>query len=481
MAFALDPRERIRGVILALNPSRTCRGKVVDRSGAPAPRARLRVWMPPHLAAAGPEDRDADDQGSFEYPAVHEAVLEARHAGAVARAQVGFRGFADCAVTLRLGPPRHGETGAISGRVEGPSGQPAPGLMVETRARPDWTEEPRYAFARAVTGADGRFELGPLDDLGYDVVALHRGQAVASAERVKAGSGDVVLRELATGRVRGTVRDADGAVAVTSFSVLLMAARGGVARQPAAHTRYDARGDFDIEEIPPGKYSALVVGKGYAPSEPQPLEIRPAEIAASSFTPGRGSRVHGQVIDRQSKQPMAGAEVSLEGRRAGAATMLPLSAATITDARGHFENAGAPPGRRSLLATAPRHHGRLVGGLDAADGKDVGPVVVELAALKPGEVRRVETVGVGAMFAAVEDGLVFRKVMPGTVAAEAGLSAGDVVLAIDGTNLRGLPAEDSIQRIRGPEGSVITLRVRRATDGKVADVELVRRPVTGPR
>lgn len=106
VAFALRPRERIRGVLLALSPTRTCRGRVVDRSGAPTPRARLRVWMPPHLATAAPEDRETDEQGTFEFLAIDGVVLEARHAQAVARVEVGPRRSADCTVTLRLGPPR---------------------------------------------------------------------------------------------------------------------------------------------------------------------------------------------------------------------------------------------------------------------------------------------------------------------------------------------------------------------------------------
>jgi carboxyl-terminal processing protease len=88
-------------------------------------------------------------------------------------------------------------------------------------------------------------------------------------------------------------------------------------------------------------------------------------------------------------------------------------------------------------------------------------------------------VGIGAVLSSAPDGLELRRVMPDTPAADAALAAGDVVLEIDGTVLKGMSIEDAIQRIRGPEGSVVTLRVRRA-GGAVEEIPLTRRPVSGP-
>jgi carboxyl-terminal processing protease len=53
--------------------------------------------------------------------------------------------------------------------------------------------------------------------------------------------------------------------------------------------------------------------------------------------------------------------------------------------------------------------------------------------------------------------------LPGSPAEMAGLKAGDLVLDTDGTSLDGLSVDDARGRIRGPKGSVVTLRIQRGT------------------
>ncbi len=53
-----------------------------------------------------------------------------------------------------------------------------------------------------------------------------------------------------------------------------------------------------------------------------------------------------------------------------------------------------------------------------------------------------------------------REVFPGGPAALAGVLAGDVIEEIDGTNTEGLSIAKVIERLRGPEGSQVTIRVR---------------------
>ena len=49
-------------------------------------------------------------------------------------------------------------------------------------------------------------------------------------------------------------------------------------------------------------------------------------------------------------------------------------------------------------------------------------------------------------------------------AEKAGLQAGDLILAADGTSLDGLTVDEARDRIRGPKGSTVTLTVRRGSD-----------------
>ena len=75
----------------------------------------------------------------------------------------------------------------------------------------------------------------------------------------------------------------------------------------------------------------------------------------------------------------------------------------------------------------------------------------------------------------MEDGLI-KVISPidGTPAAKAGVKPGDYIAAIDGTSIQGMPLNDAIDKMRGPEGSKVTLTVIRAGDKKPFDISLTR-------
>ena len=49
----------------------------------------------------------------------------------------------------------------------------------------------------------------------------------------------------------------------------------------------------------------------------------------------------------------------------------------------------------------------------------------------------------------------------GTPASEAGVQPKDVIVTIDGKSTKGMSTEDAVKLIRGPEGSEVTLGLRR--------------------
>ena len=65
----------------------------------------------------------------------------------------------------------------------------------------------------------------------------------------------------------------------------------------------------------------------------------------------------------------------------------------------------------------------------------------------------------------MENGLV-KVISPidNTPASKAGLKAGDYIAAINGVAVQGLNLDDAIDKMRGPEGSKITLTILRTTD-----------------
>jgi hypothetical protein len=225
----------------------------------------------------------------------------------------------------------------------------------------------------------------------------------------------------------------------------------------------------------------MVIAHGRAPSEEQVAEVAPDPAApgALSFALRAGTRAHGQVVERGSRKPLAGVRVMVEGR-AGLSEMVPLTSEVVTGQDGRFELRGVPVGRFSLLASASGYHGRVLGGLDMKGDEDLGPLVVDLAAVKEGEKARIELIGIGARMAAKDGAIVIGEVSSGGGAARAGLEPGDHVLAIDGQPVSELGFGAAVQRIRGAEGTVVVLRVRRAVNGEELDLHVTRALVRGP-
>lgn len=88
-------------------------------------------------------------------------------------------------------------------------------------------------------------------------------------------------------------------------------------------------------------------------------------------------------------------------------------------------------------------------------------------------------VGIGVSIqTTVNDGVQILSVLEGSPAQEAGLSAGDRILSVDGVTLE--PGMDPSSLIRGEAGSRTTLTVRLHSTGKTRDFTLERRAVVIP-
>lgn len=69
--------------------------------------------------------------------------------------------------------------------------------------------------------------------------------------------------------------------------------------------------------------------------------------------------------------------------------------------------------------------------------------------------------GIGATVDLVEGRLVIVRVLPKSPALQAGLKAGDVILAVDDQSLEGKTILEAISLIRGPRGTIVRLKVQR--------------------
>jgi carboxyl-terminal processing protease len=80
-------------------------------------------------------------------------------------------------------------------------------------------------------------------------------------------------------------------------------------------------------------------------------------------------------------------------------------------------------------------------------------------------------VGIGVQLENKKDEVLVAAPIEGSPAEEAGIEAGDVVVAVDGESVRGKDISEVIQKVRGPEGSQVRLTVLRDGEERVFDLE----------
>ncbi|MBN8865967.1 MAG: S41 family peptidase [Solirubrobacterales bacterium] len=85
------------------------------------------------------------------------------------------------------------------------------------------------------------------------------------------------------------------------------------------------------------------------------------------------------------------------------------------------------------------------------------------------------TVG-GNSDAGLEVGFVFR----GSPAADAGLKAGDLIVSVDGESIRGEDVDLIVAKIKGPEGTDVTLGIKKGGKGEAKDFKLTREQIRVP-
>jgi len=88
--------------------------------------------------------------------------------------------------------------------------------------------------------------------------------------------------------------------------------------------------------------------------------------------------------------------------------------------------------------------------------------------------------GIGLSIVSVKRGLRAVQVFPGSPAAAAGMEPGDVVVSVDGDPIAGESSTEATAKIKGPEGSEVTVGVLDAKSGKVRDLKLTRAEVSLP-
>lgn len=88
--------------------------------------------------------------------------------------------------------------------------------------------------------------------------------------------------------------------------------------------------------------------------------------------------------------------------------------------------------------------------------------------------------GIGLSVVGVEKGLRVAAVFPRSPADRAGIEPGDTVVSVEGESIAGQSSTEATQKIKGPEGTEVTIGVRDGKTGKVRDLTLTRAEVLLP-
>ncbi|ACG75346.1 conserved hypothetical protein [Anaeromyxobacter sp. K] len=235
---------------------------------------------------------------------------------------------------------------ALSGRVTGPDGRPAPArleLVPLASALGDAAPDaPPEELARVETGRRGAFEVPGLAPGLYAVRADGAGFHALLVPRVAVPrAAPLELRLDALALLDGVVTGADGRPAA-----------GAVVRAASAdhwaEMTVGEDGRFQLP-VPAGEYRLLAGRGGEAAALAERVTAGPGTARRGlALRLGPGAALEGQVVRASGGAPLAAAEVVLRPHQASAA----LARATA-DASGRFRVEGLAPGPWDVLAAAP--------------------------------------------------------------------------------------------------------------------------------
>ncbi|HUB99985.1 MAG TPA: PDZ domain-containing protein, partial [Solirubrobacterales bacterium] len=88
--------------------------------------------------------------------------------------------------------------------------------------------------------------------------------------------------------------------------------------------------------------------------------------------------------------------------------------------------------------------------------------------------------GIGLSVGPAKKGLLVAQVFGRSPAAEAGIKAGEVIVSVDGNSIAGLETTEATAKIKGPEGTQVTVGVLDPKTGKTRGLTLTRAQVSLP-
>lgn len=259
-----------------------------------------------------------------------------------------------------------GETAALAGRVIDVTGRPVADVRVFAESAITTSDEQgRFSFeqlpaqpVRVDITAEG-YQRGGIDDLGRPTVDLSDGQPVEGLELVVARSASLAGRIVAGGQpVEG---------ASINLSYVFAEGLKGEPLQPYIVSRVavsDEDGEFELDEIAPGRLQILVDSDRYPFAESDDLYFRPGQQRHDVVVDlAPSARLYGRVFDAEDEP--VDADVQL----------IPLdtqgASKTVGAGSGQFEFADLTEGRYELRVHAEGFRTKIVDSVEIGAADDV--------------------------------------------------------------------------------------------------------------
>lgn len=447
----------VRGITVFMFPAVDYTGLVVDDKGKPVAGAKVRLLGTPvgeQMIDKLETEWTSDKEGKFTFHAADDAVFVAT--SGKLRGYGLLDGSAAITHVMRIivvgnAPARDLK---ITGRVVANN---APVANVLVRAEPG-EQDPVHvrSVAFATTDANGAFTLEDVDDRGYELFAESDGYAQARLAPVMGGAKDVVVTLDKGQTIAGRVVDSGGDP-VSSYTLLGYKRTGARRELVLSRSIVDARGNFAVQ-VSDGEFDLMASASGWAPSA---YVVAHAGDVGVELKVSTGATLSGTVLAADGSGPIPYVRVMREAR-GGGSSVQPANAGTVTRQDGTFELTGIPPGPLSITITGGGFHPKIEAGMTASDGAKLGPLTIQLVALKPGETPQLELVGIGVKLSANGKAVTVDAVIPGGGAEAAGIVAGDEVVAVDGIPVTESGLDGAVAKIRGVEGTTLSVTLQRA-------------------
>ncbi len=202
------------------------------------------------------------------------------------------------------------------------------------------------------SGPDGRFVFDTLAPGDHTISATADGFVNAQKSAVATGTSDVEFRLASEAVFSGKVTAEEGGRPVAKARVTLRVDQRGSASSFSSDS--NAEGAFSVRKIPAGTYTVSVEHSDFAPlAVEEPRELEDGQTASGvALRLQRGLDASGKVVDVQTQEPIADAQVTFQSVARSSSSSSRSSRTAKSGADGAFEMKGLGEGTYDAAASA---------------------------------------------------------------------------------------------------------------------------------